>query len=70
MKVSKHVERLLRQGKKPKELVELGFPKRVVTRVYRQLREGSTSGRNPDPDPDGVARYNRNNMAESAVHGG
>ena len=39
MKVSKHVEQLLRQGKKPKELVELGFPKSVVTRVHRQLRE-------------------------------
>ena len=39
MKTIEHVEYLLRQGKKPKELVELGFPKRVVTRVRRQLRE-------------------------------
>jgi len=39
MKVSKHVEQLLRQGRKPKELVQLGFPKSVVTRVRRQLRE-------------------------------
>jgi len=39
MKVSKHVEHLLRQGRKPKELVELGFPKSVVTRVRRQLRK-------------------------------
>ena len=39
MKVTEHVEHLLRQGKKPKELIELGFPKRVVTRVRRQLRE-------------------------------
>jgi hypothetical protein len=35
---------LLRQGKKPAELVELGFPKRVVTRVRRRLR-AVTSGR-------------------------
>jgi hypothetical protein len=39
MKVSKHVEKLLRQGRNPKELVELGFPKSVVTRVHRQLKE-------------------------------
>ena len=39
MKVSKHIEYLLRQGKKPKELLALGFPKRVVTRVRRKLRE-------------------------------
>lgn len=39
MKVTEHVEQLLRQGRKPKELIELGFPKSVVTRVRRQLRE-------------------------------
>ena len=39
MKTTEHVEYLLRQGRKPKELVELGFPKQVVTRVRRQLRE-------------------------------
>jgi len=39
MKVTEHVERLLRQGKRPKELVELGFSKSVVTRVSRRLRE-------------------------------
>ena len=38
MKVTEYVERLLRQGKKPKELIELGFPKSVVTKVRRQLR--------------------------------
>ena len=38
MKVTKHVEQLLRQGHKPKELVALGFSKRVVTRVRRRLR--------------------------------
>ena len=37
MKVTEHVERLLRQGRKPKELIELGFPKSVVTRVRRQM---------------------------------
>jgi len=39
MKVSQHVEHLLRQGRSPKDLLELGFPKRVVTRVRKQLRE-------------------------------
>jgi hypothetical protein len=39
MKVTKHIEQLLKQGHKPREIVELGFPKRVVTRVYRQLRK-------------------------------
>lgn len=39
MKVTEHVEHLLRQGRKPRELVELGFPKSVVTRVRRQLRK-------------------------------
>ena len=39
MKVTQHVEHLLRQGRKPRELVELGFPKSVVSRVRRQLRE-------------------------------
>jgi len=42
MKVTKHVEQLLRQGRKRKELIELGFPKRVVTRVYRKLKEEKT----------------------------
>ena len=36
MKVTEQVEHLLQQGRKPKELVELGFPKSVVTRVRRQ----------------------------------
>lgn len=39
MKVTEHVELLLRQGRKPKELIEFGFPKSVVTRVHRRLRE-------------------------------
>ncbi|MDH5695305.1 MAG: hypothetical protein OEZ00_01665 [Dehalococcoidia bacterium] len=43
MKVTKHVEHLLRQGRKPKELVELGFPKRVVTRVRRKLKDEKTT---------------------------
>ena len=42
MKVTEHVELLLRQGRKPKELVELGFPKQVVTRVRRRLKEKAT----------------------------
>jgi len=43
MKVTEHVEHLLRQGRKPKELVELGFSKQVVTRVRRRLREEKTT---------------------------
>lgn len=39
MRVTEHVEHLLRQGKKPKELLALGFPKQVITRVRRRLRE-------------------------------
>ncbi len=39
MKTTEHVEHLLRQDRKPKELIELGFPKSVVTRVRRQLRK-------------------------------
>ena len=45
MKVTEHVERLLRQGRKPKELVELGFSKRVVTIVRRRLREEKRASR-------------------------
>ena len=50
MKITEHVERLLRQGKKPKELVELGFPKRVVTRVHRQLRKEKTAVQTKVPE--------------------
>lgn len=39
MKTTDHIEYLLRQGRKPKELQELGFPKRVITRVRRKLRQ-------------------------------
>jgi len=54
MKVSKHVERLLRQGKKSKELIELGFPKSVVTRVRRKLRREKATLR--AKVPEGTAR--------------
>jgi len=43
MKVTVHIEKLLREGRKPAELVELGFPKAIVTRVRRQLRQGKTT---------------------------
>jgi hypothetical protein len=39
MKVTKHVEKLLREGHKPKELLELGFSKLVITKVRRRLKE-------------------------------
>ena len=43
MKITEHVEHLLRQGRKPRELIELDFPKQVVTKVRRQLKEKATS---------------------------
>ena len=39
MKTAEHVEFLLKQGKKPRELEELGFSKHIITRVRRQLKE-------------------------------
>jgi len=42
MKQTEHIEKLLRQGRNPKELVELGFAKSVVTRVRRRLAEEKT----------------------------
>jgi len=50
MKVTEHVEHLLRKGYKPKELVELGFPKRVVSRVRRQLKEEKASPQRKVPE--------------------
>lgn len=38
MKALDHVRKLLEGGHKPKELVELGFSKAVITRVKRQLK--------------------------------
>jgi len=38
MKMREHVRLLLKQGRSPKELIELGFPKAVVTKVQRQLK--------------------------------
>jgi predicted nuclease with TOPRIM domain len=38
MKVTQHIEQLLRQGRKPRELIDLGFAKSAVTRVYRRLK--------------------------------
>ena len=43
MKVTEHIEYRLRQGRKPKELLALGFPKQTVTRVRRQIEQGKTA---------------------------
>jgi len=53
MKVTRHVEYLLRQGRKPKELVEFGFPKLVVTRVHKKLRKekAALKGKVPEGTP-------------------
>lgn len=50
MKVTKHVEQLLRQGRKAKELVELGFTKSVVTRVRRQLKQEKATPQTKVPE--------------------
>jgi hypothetical protein len=39
MKIIEHVKQLLKQGRKPKELIEFGFEKRTVTIAQRQLRK-------------------------------
>lgn len=39
MKLAEQVEYLLKRGKKPKELEELGFSKQIITRVRRKSRE-------------------------------
>ena len=56
MKVSQHIEKLLKQGHKPKELVELGFPKHMVTRVRRQLAEAKAEqARKPKEKPEATS---------------
>lgn len=60
MKTTEHVEQLLRQGRKPKELVELGFPKSIVTRVRRQLKE----------EKGGVKQKRRQVKANATPNGG
>ena len=39
MKTIQQIEQLLRKGKKPKELLELGFSKRAITSARRQLKK-------------------------------
>jgi len=57
MKASDHVRKLLTSGHKPKELVELGFAKAVVTRVRRQLeRERASSSTEAPARPAGEER--------------
>lgn len=45
MKVTQQVENLIRQGRSPKELLELGFSKRAVTTVRRRMREEKAAQR-------------------------
>ena len=49
MKATEHVEYLLRQGRKSKELLELGFSKSVITRVRGQLKEEKAAARTMAP---------------------
>jgi hypothetical protein len=48
-RVTEHIERLFKQGYKRREIVELGFPERVVTRVYRQLRKEKATSSKKEP---------------------
>lgn len=65
MKASEHVEYLLKQGKKPKELIELGFPKSVVTRVRRQLRQEKAALEGKVPEATAQAESHLQTPAES-----
>ena len=65
MKVSEHVEHLLRQGRKPKELVELDFPKSVVTRVRRKLRKEKATPRAKVPEATAQAETHVQSLPES-----
>jgi len=67
MKVTEHVEQLLRQGRKPKELVELGFPKSVVTRVRRQMRQEKAPVRQKVPKGKADAKTRSQASAASPV---
>jgi len=50
VRVTKHIEQLLRQGRKPKELIDLGFAKATVTREYRRLKEEKTTLKAKTPE--------------------
>jgi len=56
MKMSEHVETLLRQGKKPRELLELGFPKQVITRMNRRLKKERAAQHQRVPKAKGRAK--------------
>lgn len=64
MKVTEHVEHLLRQGRKPKELIDLGFPKSVVSRVRRRLREEKAAKEAKMPRETNLAKRHRETVAE------
>ena len=66
MKVTEHVEHLLKQGRKPKELVESGFPKSVVTRVRRQLGKEKAAPQTKVPGGTAQAEGHLQSPAESS----
>jgi len=66
MKTTEHIEYLLRQGRKPKELVELGFPKHLVTRVRRRLRNEKTAPQTKVPQEAGQAENRPEELVESS----
>ena len=66
MKVTEHVEHLLRQGHKPKELVELGFPKHIITRVRRRLKNEKTVLEGKVPEGTADAESHPQDLTESS----
>jgi len=67
MKITKHVEKLLRQGRSARELLELGFPKSVVTRVRRRLKaEKAAKGLEVTKDRTQAKSYSQASAASPA----
>jgi hypothetical protein len=65
VKVTKHIEQLLRQGRKPKELIDLGFAKATVTREYRRLKEEKTTIKAKTPEGTAQAETPLSTLPES-----
>jgi len=65
LKVTKHIEQLLRQGRKPKELIDLGFAKATVTRVYRRVRREKAAVRTKEPEVAPQAKSHLPTLPES-----
>ncbi len=67
MRATEHVEYLLRQGRKAKELIELGFPKSVVTRMRRKLKK-ERSLKKTEAAEKVTATKGRNSLSKAPGH--